>query len=124
MQLCNKTTRHLILLVGGVIILLVLSCFFGLTLKQEKMIRHSVHVSADRLFESIVLTRRWNAEHGGVFVLKKDGMPSNPYLEHPDMVSVSGLTYTLKNPALMTREISELAAESGHYRYHVLAHRE
>lgn len=119
MQLCNKTTRHLILLAGGVIILLVLSCFFGLTIKQEKMIKHSVHLSADRLFESIVLTRRWNAEHGGVFVQKKDGMPSNPYLEHPDMVSSSGLIYTLKNPALMTREISELAAKSGHYRYHI-----
>ncbi len=119
MRLCNKTTRHLILLAGGVIILLVLSCFFGLALKQEKMIKHSVHLSAERLFESIVLTRRWNAEFGGVFVLKKEGMQSNPYLEHPDIVSASGLTYTLKNPALMTREISELAAESGHYRYHI-----
>lgn len=119
MQLCNKTTHHLILLAGGVIILLVLSCFFGLTVKQEKMIKHSVHLSADRLFESIVITRRWNAAYGGVFVLKKEGIQSNSYLEHPDMVSASGLTYTLKNPALMTREISELAAKSCHYRYHI-----
>lgn len=119
MQLYNKTTRHLILLAGGVIILLVLSCFFGLTLKQEKMIKHSVHLSAARLFESIVLARRWNAEYGGVFVLKTDEMQSNPYLQHPDLVSTSGRTYTLKNPALMTREISELAAKSVHYRYHI-----
>jgi len=119
MRLYKKTIHQLIFLAGGMIILLVLSCFLGLTLKQEKMIRHSVYLSAVRLFESIVLTRRWNAGYGGVFVLKKEGMESNPYLEHPDITSASGLTYTLKNPALMTREISHLAAQRGHYRYHI-----
>nr|WP_320012606.1 ATP-binding protein [uncultured Desulfobulbus sp.] len=115
----QKTTRHLLLLAGGVIILLVLSCFLGLTVKQESMIKSSVYLSAQRLFESIVLTRRWNAQYGGVFVQKKTGMLSNPYLEHPDISTASGLIYTLKNPALMTREISLLAEQSGHYRYHI-----
>nr|WP_321467753.1 DUF3365 domain-containing protein [uncultured Desulfobulbus sp.] len=115
----NTTSRHLMFLAGGVIILLVLSCLLGLALKQEKMIKHSVHLSAERLFESIVLTRRWNACYGGVFVLKREGMQSNPYLEHPDITSATGLTYTMKNPALMTREISLLAEQSGHYQYHI-----
>ncbi|MBM9613970.1 DUF3365 domain-containing protein [Desulfobulbus rhabdoformis] len=115
----QKTTRHLLLLAGGVIILLVLSCFFGLTVKQERIIKQSVHLSAQRLFESIVLTRRWNAQYGGVFVLKKEGMHSNPYLKHPDITSASGKTYTLKNPALMTREISALAKKTKHYQYHI-----
>ena len=119
MRLHNKTTRHLLFLAGAVIILLVLSCFLGLTLLQEKMIKNSVHLSAQRLFESIVLTRRWNAQYGGVLVRKYEGMQSNPYLEHPDVITATGLTYTLKNPALMTREISELSEQYGHYQYHI-----
>jgi len=44
---------------------------------------------------------------------------SNPYLVNPDITAVDGKVYTKKNPALMTREISELAAKEGEYQFHI-----
>ena len=60
-------------------------------------------------FHSIVLTRRWNAVYGGVFVEKKEGVESNPYLKNPDIETNDGKIFTKKNPSLMTREISVYA---------------
>jgi len=40
-------------------------------------------------------------------------MQSNPYLPHPDLVTEEGDTLTLKNPALVTRELSELSLTIG-----------
>ncbi len=50
---------------------------------------------------------------------KKDGIESNPYLENPDIESVDGKIYTKKNPALMTREISEITDREGLYSFHI-----
>jgi len=62
-----------------------------------------------------VLTRHWNAQYGGVYVEKKKGVESNPFLMDlgidPDIRTVDGRVLTLRNPALMTREISDLALQ-------------
>ena len=115
----TKTVQFGTMLAGSLIILVVLAAIFGLTLKQNDMIKNYIHISARAYFESIVLTRRWNAGHGGVFVLKREGMKSNPYLDNPDITTTDGAVYTKKNPALMTREISELAKRYGTYQYHI-----
>jgi len=87
--------------------------------KQDQMLRDRIHSHATALFDLIVLTRRWNAEHGGVFVEKGPGVASNPYLENPDIRDVNGKDYTKKNPALMTREISEYASEAKGFTFHI-----
>jgi diguanylate cyclase (GGDEF)-like protein len=92
-----------------VIGLCVSAIFLGLALRSETLIREQMLSQARAHFNSIVLTRRWSAQHGGVYVLKRPGMQSNPYLENPDLKAADGRVLTLKNPALMTREISELA---------------
>lgn len=104
---------------GLVVILIMLAAILFLSLKQNKMIMRSVYLSAKGYFESIVLTRSWNAHYGGVYVLKKQGMRSNPYLRNPDITTADGVVYTKKNPALMTREISKLAKQFGTYQYHI-----
>ena len=85
------------------------------------MIKKYIHLSAENYFNSILITRRWNAEYGGVYVYKKSGVESNPYLANPDIVTREGMVLTMKNPALMTREISEMAdkGKNGGYRYHI-----
>jgi PAS domain S-box-containing protein len=70
-------------------------------------------------FHDIVLTRKWNAGYGGVYVEKKDGVVSSPHFAESDITGTNGKTYTLRNPAMMTREISELAAREGGYRSHI-----
>ena len=71
-----------------------------------------------------MIARKWNAEHGGVYVLKKPGVKSNPYLEKPDIFTIDNKTYTMRNPALMLREISEYTEKGkGAYRFHITSER-
>lgn len=102
-----------------VIILVMLGVFVGMFINNFQLIELEQQTRARAHFQDVVLTRRWSAGYGGVFVEKKDGVESNPYLEDPDIVSVDGKSYTLKNPALMTREISELADKAGEHSYHI-----
>lgn len=108
-----------VLFAGTIIAMVIASAFFGLTIKQDEMIRNYIEIAAHNYFDSILITRRWNAEYGGVYVLKKEGMASNPYLENPDITTSEGFIYTMKNPALMTREISDMAKKKSGYQYHI-----
>jgi diguanylate cyclase (GGDEF)-like protein len=102
-----------------IILLFFSSVFAGLYLSNQKLIQEELESRARAFFQSILTTRSWNARHGGVFVEKVPGIASNPYLENPDITSTEGKTYTKKNPALMTREISEMARGKGYFEYHI-----
>lgn len=102
-----------------VIGLCVSAIFLGLSMRSAALIKDQVLSRARAHFQSIVLTRMWNANHGGVYVLKRPGMQSNPYLENPDLMAADGRLLTLKNPALMTREISELAGREALTTFHI-----
>ena len=93
--------------------------FFGLAMRTRTLLHESILSQARSHFQSIVLTRTWNAQHGGVFVRKTEGMESNPYLENPDIETKDGQIYTLKNPALMTREVSEMANLEAGMQFHM-----
>ncbi len=69
--------------------------------------------TAESFFESIVVTRRWNSIHGGVYVSVTDGLQPNPYLVDPlrDITDNTNRHLTKVNPAFMTRLISELMSE-------------
>ncbi len=106
--------------IGGILLLLIsLSTFLGMSCRQEKLILNSLHTSAESMFENIVLTRKWNADYGGVYVWKRPGMESNAYLKDPDIETKDGKIYTMKNPALMTREISDYAKKETNFFYHI-----
>ena len=99
---------------------LCLSVIFGIVyLTNRKLIFEQARAEARALFNSIVMTRKWNATYEGVFVEKKPGVISNPYLENPDIRTVDGRIFTKKNPALMTREISEYAGREGLFTFHI-----
>lgn len=65
---------------------------------------------ARSFFQQVVVTRRWNALHGGVYVPVTQDTQPNPYLEDPrrDIVTTDGLKLTKLNPAFMTRLISDV----------------
>lgn len=75
------------------------------------------------IFRVIVLTRQWNAEHGGVYVFSSEASPVNPYLENPlrQLETTDQRKLTLLNPAYMTRQIGELATKDPdlHVRLHI-----
>jgi len=71
---------------------------------------------ARNMFQMVVLTRSWNASHGGVYVPVTPETQPNPYLEDPlrDVVTTGGVALTKVNPAYMTRLIANVAnAETG-----------
>ena len=105
--------------ISMVILLFISSLFAGIYLNHQKTIENGLKSRAQALFSSLVMTRKWNALHGGVYVEKTPGMESNPYLENPDITASNGKTYTKKNPALMTREISEIAQKEGAFQFHI-----
>ena len=69
--------------------------------------------TARSFFELIVITREWNAWHGGVYVPVNAKTKPNPYLETAmrDIQVNKQLNLTQINPAYMTRQIAEIAEE-------------
>ncbi len=57
--------------------------------------------------------RRWVAKQGGVYVSVSEYTPPNPYLALPqrDITTTTGQQLTLINPAYMTRQVYQMAAE-------------
>jgi len=115
----KRAYKKFIIYIAISIFAVILLIFSFLFYRGYKLINQQELDRARSSFNSIVFTRRWNANHGGVYVEKKDGVISNPYLRNPDIYTSDGKTYTKKNPALMTREISEIADKSGSYKFHI-----
>jgi len=100
-------------------VLVISAGFLGMVLKDRQLIREEMLHRAQRDFQNIVLTRHWNAQYGGVYVEKKPGVVSNPYLENPDITALDGRVLTKKNPALMTRELSGMMDQAQGYTFHI-----
>jgi len=82
--------------------------------KKKEMI-NLAREEAKAIFEKDVIFRRWNAMHGGVYVPVTEKTPANPYLAHiteREITTPSGKKLTLMNPAYMTRQAHEIAAET------------
>ena len=110
--------------IGLLICLVVLSVFWGFYYRSTELIEKQLLHQGQSFFQEIVLTRQWAAGHNGVYVRLEPGVEPNPYLlKVPGLKVVirdeSGQPYVLKNPALITREISELAAQKGMFRFHI-----
>lgn len=108
-----------LLAIGLVIGLSMGAIFYWTSHKQEEYILQQVEKQSRILFRQILLTRQWIANHGGVFVEKLPGIKTNPYLKDPEIRDQKGKIYTKRNPALVTRELSEFAEKGGLYKFRV-----
>lgn len=102
----------------------VLAVSVSLDRHLDDLEKQSLEVATEgarNLFNMVVMTRAWNAGHGGVYVPVSEGAPPNPYLVHPrrDLVTQDGQRLTMINPAYMTRQISELAQKKGGTVFHI-----
>ncbi len=89
------------------------------------LVRDGLRSEAESYVDLIVTTRSWNAAHGGTWVLKSDQSPTNEYLldvgVEPDTSTVSGTQLTLRNPAAMTREISDLTLQGSGISFRIIS---
>ncbi len=104
------------LVVTSVAIGLVFTClFFWLWKQQEDQIMEQVRKQAIILYNQLVLTRGWVAEHE-TLIQKRDAAPSSNSLHHEPYIRFSdGSTFVKINPSILTSELSERAAKRGLY---------
>ena len=108
-----------LLAIGLVIGFSIGGIFYWTSHKQEEYILQQVEKQSRILAQQILMTRQWVAKHGGVFVEKLPGVKTNPYLKDAEIQDQTGKIYTKRNPALVTRELSDFAEKGGLYKFRV-----
>ncbi|MDO8785549.1 MAG: histidine kinase dimerization/phospho-acceptor domain-containing protein, partial [Syntrophales bacterium] len=114
-QLYKTFILSISLLIG----LLLSAVFFGMTLRTRSLIMDELVSCARAYFETIVATRLWNSQYDGVYVEKKGGVQSNLYIQNPDIETKDGRVFTVRNHAIMTREISDIIGKNRDFRFHI-----
>jgi len=102
--------------------LIAVLCSFGFNYYGAKRDRTAVAMTSARsFFQQIVITRQWNANHGGVYTFITENNQPNPYLDlvDRDLQLESGRRLTNINPAYMTRQISEIAEKNNGTHFHI-----
>ena len=102
---------------GMVITLFVGVIFYGMFQHSKKGVIGQLDLQARVLLQQIIITRSWVADHGGLFVAQGQGVEANPFLPDTDIKDQQGKTYHFRNPAMVTREISEYANTFGLYKF-------
>lgn len=120
----TESVRNYLIGICLIINLIILALFLGFYLRTDALFNQQLINTGRVFFEEIVITRKWLARHQGIFVTMKPGDHVNPYLKTiPGLKTIihdpGGDTYMLKNPALVTREISFIADREGTFKFHL-----
>ncbi len=102
--------------------LLIVGGAFGKNYSNETRAHDDLAFQTARaFFNQIVLSRAWNASHGGVYVPVTENTQPNPYLDDPlrDLETIEGIKLTKINPAFMTRQIAEIASREKGVQFHI-----
>ena len=106
-----------------IIALFISVIFLGVYLRSNTLLLETVRDEAKSYFGLIVQTRLWNARYGGVYVEKQGHVQSNPFLKdvgiEPDIKCENDRVFTMRNPALMTKEISQLTGAENGVKFHI-----
>jgi diguanylate cyclase (GGDEF)-like protein/hemerythrin-like metal-binding protein len=102
----------LIVMVAWVCILGSFAYWSEIDTRREE--RERALTTAKAFFQQIVISRQWNALHGGVYVPLTSETQPNEYLpvQNRDLTADNGLKLTKINPAYMTRQIAELSLKN------------
>jgi diguanylate cyclase (GGDEF)-like protein len=95
----------------------------ALYLQTQRMLEDQLRAQGASYFDLVKQTRAWSSNYGGVWVVKTHGVETNEYLTEigipADIKTESGAELTLRNPAAMTVEISELTEEESGVSFHL-----
>ena len=109
-------TRRFLVEIVVVVALAVAIAMGAVYVRTSALIADNALETARSYTDLVVATRLWNANHAGVWVLKTPGVVTNPFLVamgvSADATTTDGRVFTLRNPALMTREISDVLKRS------------
>lgn len=110
-----------ILIISMIWIGLIALSFSWNYIQALKSLEKTALQGARSFFEQIVITRQWNARHGGVYAQISPDTQPNPYLQENerDLVVDANLKLTKVDPAFMTRQIAAIAMESEGIQFHI-----
>lgn len=109
MQLRSK----FILLIGLVVVVSYGITFYRTSSFQQQLVFSQTVRQARMLHKQILLTRKWVADHNGIFLLKGPGVESSIFLDDAQISDQRGRQYVKRNPAMVTRELSAYAQREG-----------
>ncbi|MGI9537942.1 MAG: ATP-binding protein [Desulfocapsaceae bacterium] len=110
-----KKLKYKFILVIGVVLLVSFGVLLSyMTTLQNDLVIGQAQQQARMIHHQLILTRQWISDHQGLFVVKTDEVRENPYLEIPQIETQNGVTLVKRNPAMVTRELSEYAQKAGH----------
>lgn len=88
----------------------VVAIFVYLFWRTDNLLNQRMREQAITYYDLIMHTRNWNADYGGVYILKRSDVESNIYLQrlgiNPDVTAGNGTAFTVRNHAMMINEIS------------------
>ncbi|NTV13235.1 MAG: diguanylate cyclase [Desulfobulbaceae bacterium] len=111
-----------ILLVMAVWICVLATLLSWLVMENKRNEKALALTTANAFYQQVVLSRRWNASHGGVYVPVTSTTQPNQYLprQNRDLSADNGLKLTKVNPSYMTRQLAELAQKNaGGIHFHI-----
>lgn len=108
-----------IFLIGIVVVISYGITFYRTSQFQNELVLSQTGRQARMLHKQILMTRKWVADHNGLFFMRQPGVEPNPFLKDPEMVDAEGIRYVKRNPAMVTRELSSYAAQEGFCGYRV-----
>ena len=100
----NTHARNQILIAGLILLTGGCALMLGMATKQDRMLRQQTYNHATALHDLILVSRRWNALHGGTYVQRPGS---------------GGKALERVGPEAMTREISELARDDERFSFHI-----
>ncbi len=115
-----KIKKNIITVNAVWVILIAISFLWNYTSAKEEQAKIAFQ-TAQAFFKQIVLTREWNADHGGVYAAVTPYNQANPYIKVPlrDIQVNNNIKLTKINPAYMTRQISEIANKRNGVQFHI-----
>lgn len=110
----KKLKYKFILIIGSVLLVSFGVIFLYMTKLQTNLVIGQAKHQARMLHRQIILTRQWVSDHHGLFVVKTEKARENPYLYSPNLETMEGITLVQRNPAMVTRELSQYAQSAGY----------
>ncbi len=102
-----------IVAIGAIISISYMIFLYRISIVDNELIILQAQQQARMLYNQILITRQWVSEHNGLFVIRQNGVERNPFLDMPVITDESGNEYVMRNPAMVTRELSEYSIEKG-----------
>lgn len=118
-SLFMRLRTKFVLLIGLVIVVSYGITFYRTSAFQHELVLTQVVNQARMLHKQVLMTRKWVAEHNGLFFLAREDVKPNPFLKEPEIEDTAGRRYVKRNPAMVTRELSEYVAREGFFKYRV-----